>query len=340
MGVDIRLIMAAAIGSLLAGGCFGGIGMLLKSSAASQSILADAMARTDTTPVNDVRSHLITSGLNSTQSEMYGETYSAQPITYKERPCLVKKEITLRVFKTHVWVQPVKRKEQGEEVWVTTIPGHWRKEERSQVMSTDVTGEPTLFFREVGTDSKINCTSKEVEKLLIKLQSQGAISNALALSDKSSLAAKQMELEELQESAIVRAAEGIDLEPFYVQSGNTFTGSASASVVVNVGTDVVAKPPDETLGTRLITKVVPVGKQVYALGNVSRDTTSPNNLVLSPSATEAFLLQYGLEGSIASDIRSNAGGLDTIGNIMMGVGGCFLALSVVSFATAGNTKNE
>ena len=131
--VDIRLIMAAAIGSLLAGGCFGGIGMLLKSSAASQSILADAMARTDTTPVNDVRSHLITSGLNSTQSEMYGETYSAQPVTYKERPCLVKKEITLRVFKTHVWVQPVKRKEQGDANGVTTTPGHWRKEERSQV---------------------------------------------------------------------------------------------------------------------------------------------------------------------------------------------------------------
>ena len=121
--------MEAAIGSLLAGGCVGGIGMLLKSSAASQNILADAMARTDTTPVNDVRSHLITSGLNSTQSEMYGETYSAQPITYKERPCLVKKEITLRVYKTHIWVQPNKDPVTGEELQA----GYWRKEQRSQV---------------------------------------------------------------------------------------------------------------------------------------------------------------------------------------------------------------
>jgi len=326
--------MEAAIGSLLAGGCVGGIGMLLKSSAASQNILADAMARTDTTPVNDVRSHLITSGLNSTQSEMYGETYSAQPITYKERPCLVKKEITLRVYKTHIWVQPNKDK-----------AGYWRKEQRSQVMSTDVTGEPTLFFREVGTDHKINDTSKEVQKLLTKLQSQGAISNALAMTDKSNLATKLQELEELQESAIVRVAEDIDLEPFYVESGNSFTGGAGASVVVNVlpstcGSDTLIRPADETLGTRLITKVVPVGKQVYALGKVSRDNTSPNNLVLSQSATEAFLLQYGLEGSIASNIRSSSATLDTFGNVMMGVGGCFLAFSAVSFATAGNTKTE
>ena len=91
---------------------------------------------------------------------------------------------------------------------------------------------------------------------------------------------------------------------------------------------------------RLITKVVPVGKQVYALGKVSRDNTSPNNLVLSQSATEAFLLQYGLEGSIASNIRSSSATLDTFGNVMMGVGGCFLAFSAVSFATAGNTKTE
>ena len=126
--------MEAAIGSLLAGGCVGGIGMLLKSSAASQNILADAMARTDTTPVNDVRSHLITSGLNSTQSEMYGETYSAQPITYKERPCLVKKEITLRVYKTHIWVEPVEPVKNKEgRVVREGRDGYWRNEQRSQV---------------------------------------------------------------------------------------------------------------------------------------------------------------------------------------------------------------